>query len=108
MSESGCVKKREYPCRRGPPGRTRTIYFEGLREGALGQLVLLVRILAVERPAPLVTDDGEFVQIYRRRDHIGDPLADAPDHGVFVKTISFNALWPPDRSKAAEVWHDGR
>jgi hypothetical protein len=68
-------------------------------------------------PLPLVTDDGEFLillnrepsgmfspdrealQIYRRRDHIGDPIRDGPDHGVFIKAISFKEILPPDRFK---------
>src|SRR5207249_200971 len=52
-------------------------------------------------PLPLITDDGEFLillnrdsgeapdrqalQIYRRRDHIGDPIREGPDRGVFIK-----------------------
>ena len=58
-------------------------------------------------PLPLITDDGEFLvllnrdpfladrealQIYRRRDHIGDPIREGPDHGVFIKAISFKEI----------------
>jgi hypothetical protein len=63
-------------------------------------------------PLALVTDDGEFVvvlgvhgedlndaalRIYRRRDHIGDPLRDGPDHGVLVKRVSLSEIWPANR-----------
>ncbi len=62
-------------------------------------------------PVPLITDDGEFlvllqigpmatiggtaVQVYRRRDHIGDLMGIGPDHGVFIKSISLKELWLP-------------
>src|SRR5437660_4779928 len=52
-------------------------------------------------PLTLITDDGEFLivlhlhtadfdalQIYRRRDHIGDPARRGLDHGVFIKNIT--------------------
>ncbi len=67
-------------------------------------------------PLPLITDDGEFLllvsrdfaigpdrealRIYRRRDHIGDPRGEGPDHGVFVRAISFQEIWPPEKIKA--------
>lgn len=72
-------------------------------------------------PLPLITDDGEFLillnrdpsiadrealQIYRRRDHIGDPIREGPDHGVFIKAISFKEILPPDRIGANQVWTD--
>jgi len=62
-------------------------------------------------PLTLVTDDGEFVvivnihvmdggpalRIFRRRDHLSDPVREGPDHGVPVKDISLNEIWPPAR-----------
>ncbi len=60
-------------------------------------------------PPVLITDDGEFLvlmgrltdswalQIYRRRDHPGEPAKKGPDHGVFIKTIPLKALWPRDK-----------
>jgi hypothetical protein len=60
-------------------------------------------------PMPLITDDGEFLillhvgpalsgdtpvlQIYRRRDHPGDPIREGPDHGVFIKDIALTEIW---------------
>jgi hypothetical protein len=64
-------------------------------------------------PLSLVTDDGEFLivlnvhatdsalRIYRRRDHIGDPVREGPDHGVFIRDITLREIWPAD--KLAEV-----
>ena len=62
-------------------------------------------------PVPLITGDGEFlvllqigpmatlggtaVQVYRRRDHIGDLMGIGPDHGVFIRSISLKELWLP-------------
>lgn len=62
-------------------------------------------------PVPLITDYGEFLvllqpgpipsiagavlQIYRKRDHIGDLRREGPDHGVLVKSISLKELWRP-------------
>jgi len=77
-----------------------------------------------ECPLPLVTDDGEFVillqtgptfamaqsvlQIYRRRDHIGDPLRDGPDHGVFIGNIPLTDLWPAEKvNENTGSWDDG-
>jgi hypothetical protein len=72
-------------------------------------------------PLPLITDDGEFLipphvgpalsgdtavlQIYRRRDHPGDPVREGPDHGVFIKEVALNRIWTPDRLAAnPSVW----
>jgi hypothetical protein len=73
-----------------------------------------------ECPLPLITDDGEFVilvstgpvlgrsapvlTIFRRRDHRGDPMREGPDHGVFIKSILIDEIWPPD--KFAVAWDD--
>jgi hypothetical protein len=72
-------------------------------------------------PLPLITDDGEFLillnrdpdipdrealQIYRRRDHIGDPIREGPDHGVFIKAVLFKEILQPDRIEANRVWTD--
>jgi hypothetical protein len=74
-------------------------------------------------PLPLVTDDGEFLvllhvgptisadagvlQIYRRRDHTGDPIREGPDHGVFIKEIGLNRIWTPDKLAAnVGAWND--
>jgi hypothetical protein len=69
-------------------------------------------------PLPLITDNGEFVvllqigpafdghavlQIYRRRDHIGDPVRPGPDHGVFIKAISLSEIWPGDKHEPSFV-----
>ena len=72
---------------------------------------------------PLITDDGEFLillhvgpvfsgdaavlQIYRRRDHLDDPIREGPDQGVFIKEIALNKIWMPDRIAANPViWTD--
>jgi hypothetical protein len=72
-------------------------------------------------PFPLITDDGEFLvilhvgpafsgdpvlEIYRKRDHQGDPVGEGPDHGVFIKTIILNEIWPPDKAEAATMFTD--
>jgi hypothetical protein len=74
-------------------------------------------------PLPLITDDGEFLilvhigptfsggaavlQIYRRRDHLGDPIREGPDHGVFIKEIALKEIWTPDKVAAnPEIWTD--
>lgn len=78
-------------------------------------------------PLPLITNDGEFLillmnrddlagivfpdrealRIYRRRDHIGDPIRDGPDHGVFIKAISFKEILPPNRFiKSKQLFSD--
>jgi hypothetical protein len=73
-----------------------------------------------ECPLPMITDDGEFMilvstgpvlgkdaialQIYRRRDHRGDPVREGPDHGVFVQSIRIDQLWRPD--KITTAWDD--
>ena len=57
----------------------------------------------------LVTDDGEYLvligdqigpaalTIYRRRDHPGQPFrGPGPDHGIFVRQISWSELWPTE------------
>lgn len=70
-------------------------------------------------PLSLITDDGEFLvllhvgpmfpadsvlQIYRKRDHLGDPVRQGPDHGVFIKSITLNDIWPPDKI-TPNTWH---
>jgi len=58
-------------------------------------------------PLSLISDDGEFMillneespfnpglQIYRRRDHLGDPMRAGPDEGVFIGTVNWRELWP--------------
>jgi hypothetical protein len=73
-------------------------------------------------PLPLITDDGEFLillqtgpvfgsakavlRIYRRRDHLGDPIRQSPDHGVFIKDIALTELWPQERANALTGWTD--
>jgi hypothetical protein len=74
-------------------------------------------------PLPLVTDDGEFVilvstgmvlgksapvlTIFRRRDHPRDPIREGPDHGVFMKSIPIDEIWPPDKvAEHTGAWDD--
>ena len=73
-------------------------------------------------PLPLITDDGEFLillrtgpvfadarpvlQIYRRRDHPGDPAKQGPDEGVLVKDVTLNDLWPQEKASALRVFTD--
>jgi hypothetical protein len=74
-------------------------------------------------PLPLITDDGEFLillhvgptlsgehavlQIYRRRDHLGDPVREGPDHGVFIKSIALKQIWPSDKlADNTAAWDD--
>jgi hypothetical protein len=68
-------------------------------------------------PLSLITDDGEFLvvvggcfdyclRIYERRDHLGDPVRQGPDRGVFVKNISLSGLWPADRVAANQAMDD--
>ena len=76
-----------------------------------------------ECPLPLITNDGEFLvllhlggvfspedavlQIYRRRDHLGDPVGKGPDHGVFIKTIALKEIWSPDKvAENTGLWTD--
>jgi hypothetical protein len=59
-------------------------------------------------PLVLITNDGEFLvlvgkttdswalQVYRRRDHPGEPAKKGRDHGVFIKAIPLKDLWPRD------------
>ncbi len=49
--------------------------------------------------------DREAMQIYRRRDHIGELISEGPDYGVFIRAISFKEILPPDRIEA-RVWTD--
>src|SRR5580698_2246933 len=67
-------------------------------------------------PLPLITDDGEYLiivhtgptysggaavlQIYRRRDHLGDPIREGPDHGIFIREIALREVWTADRVAA--------
>ncbi len=65
-------------------------------------------------PLALVTDDGGFLilvgtdadswalQIYRRRDHPGDPLREGRDHGVFIRAIPLKELWPAEKLRESE------
>lgn len=69
-------------------------------------------------PVSLITDDGEFLiivakdfisdsalRIYRRRDHLGDPLRQGPDHGVLIR-IPLKELWPADRLSTTRIFTD--
>jgi hypothetical protein len=70
-------------------------------------------------PLSLITNDGEFLivmseypidsafRIYRRRDHIGDPTREGPDHGVFIKDIALREIWPADKLPNGQVITDG-
>jgi hypothetical protein len=70
---------------------------------------------------PLITDDGEFLvllragptfsgnsvlEIYRKRDHNGDPVREGPDRGVFIKSITLDEIWPPDKAAAETMFTD--
>lgn len=69
-------------------------------------------------PLSLITDDGEFLivlnvhatdsalRIYRRRDHIGDPVREGPDHGVFIRDIGLREIWPADKLSGVQVVTD--
>jgi hypothetical protein len=69
-------------------------------------------------PLSLITDDGEFLillnvhavdsalQIYRRRDHLGDPVREGPDHGIFIKDIALREIWPADRIPNLQIVTD--
>jgi hypothetical protein len=74
-------------------------------------------------PLPLITDDGEFLilvhvgpalstdkgpvlRIFRRREHLGDPLREGPDHGVFIKDIALTEIWTPDQLAANPIFWD--
>ncbi|MGB2605188.1 MAG: hypothetical protein WBC78_16440 [Candidatus Sulfotelmatobacter sp.] len=69
-------------------------------------------------PLSLITDDGEFLvvlnvhatdsafRIYRRRDHLGDPVRDGPDHGVFIKDITLREIWPADKLAGVQILTD--
>jgi hypothetical protein len=69
-------------------------------------------------PLPLISDDGEFLvllhmgatlddtpvlQIYRRRDHLGDPVRKGPDHGIFIKAIALKQIWPQSKLGATAL-----
>ena len=77
-------------------------------------------------PLSLITDDGEFMillnaespfnpglQIYRRRDHLGGPMREGPDQGVFIRTVNWRELWPkgvvPDQVQydSSPQWFSG-
>jgi hypothetical protein len=57
-------------------------------------------------PATLITDDGEFLilvgrdtdswalRIYRRGEHPGETAKEGMDHGLFVRAVPLNELWP--------------
>ena len=69
-------------------------------------------------PLSLVTDDGEFLivlneyatdsalRIYRRRDHLGDPVREGRDHGVFIKDIALREIWPADKLPNVQIETD--
>jgi hypothetical protein len=73
-------------------------------------------------PLSLISDDGEFLivlnmdvagsaggsalRIYRRRDHLGDPIREGPDHGVFIKEITLREIWPADKFPNVEIVTD--
>jgi len=72
-------------------------------------------------PLSLISDDGEFLivlnmhaagstgsalRIYRRRDHLGDPIREGPDHGVFIKDITLKEIWPADKFPNVEIVTD--
>lgn len=66
-------------------------------------------------PDALITDDGEFLillnrwamgtamRIYRRRDHLGDPVREGPDHGVLVRDVPLREICPPDKLQEAQT-----
>jgi hypothetical protein len=73
-------------------------------------------------PLSLISDDGEFLivlnmyaagptgsalRIYRRRDHLGDPVREGQDHGVFIKDITLREIWPADKFPSVQVITDG-
>jgi hypothetical protein len=83
-------------------------------------------VFEVRCPLSLITDDGEFLillnegspfdpglQIYHRRDHLGDPVREGPDQGVFIRTITWRELWPkgtvPDQTwtDSSPQWFSG-
>jgi hypothetical protein len=57
-------------------------------------------------PNFLISNDGEFLvifggglangalRIYRRRDHLGDPMREGADHGIFIREVPLKELWP--------------
>jgi hypothetical protein len=69
-------------------------------------------------PLSLITDDGEFLivlnvhatdsvlRIYRRRDHVGDPVRQGPDHGVFIGDITLREIWPADKLANVQIVTD--
>jgi hypothetical protein len=69
-------------------------------------------------PLSLITDDGEFLivlnvhatdsalRIYRRRDHIGDPVREGPNHGVFIRDITLREIWPADKLADVQIVTD--
>jgi hypothetical protein len=69
-------------------------------------------------PLPLITDDGEFLivlnvhatdsalRIYRRRDHIGAPVREGPDHGDFIRDITLREIWPADKLADVQIVTD--
>src|SRR5690348_5934866 len=69
-------------------------------------------------PLSLLTDDGEFLivlnryatdsalRLYRRRDHLGDPMREGPDHGIFIKDITLQQIWPADKSVGLQIITD--
>ncbi len=72
-------------------------------------------------PLSLISNDGEFlivlnmyaagstsfaVRIYRRRDHLGDPIREGPDHGVFIKDVTLREIWPADKFPNVETVTD--
>jgi len=66
----------------------------------------------------MITDDGEFLvilslhtfdsalRIYRRRDHLGDPMRKGPDHGVFIRDVPLKDIWPPSKLSGLQIITD--
>jgi hypothetical protein len=46
--------------------------------------------------------------MYRRRDHPGDPVREGPDHGVLIKNISLEEIWPSERFSKVQMVTDER
>lgn len=71
-------------------------------------------------PLSLITDDGEFLivlneyatdsalRIYRRLDHLGDPVREGPDHGVLIKDIALREIWPAEKLSNVQIVTDER
>jgi hypothetical protein len=54
-----------------------------------------------------LSGERAVLQIYRRRDHPGDPVRKGPDHGVFIKSIVLKEIWPSDKiAENTAAWND--